>query len=253
MAACAGSKKQTAFGDFQYNQFKDSLLQTETNRQADTTNIFDSKSFIPDVHSLDTLLVRIDTFWQQEEAHLMAHLDSLKKGLAKDPGFSAADKAIISENIKAVDSFLMTKDSARTSACTIGDCILYVVIDKSKQVLYLYILGELKDSFLVSTGSGKKYETPEMELHPQGPVLTRYTSRKFPGGNYQGMGNMPYAVFLKNGYAIHGTTPGNYSKLGTRASHGCIRLHPDNAKLFNTLVKTVGLEQTWVSVRDSLR
>jgi lipoprotein-anchoring transpeptidase ErfK/SrfK len=61
---------------------------------------------------------------------------------------------------------------------------------------------------------------------------------------------MPYAVFIRGGYAIHGTTPGNFSKLGTRASHGCIRLHPDNAKLFNELVKRVGLENTWVKIME---
>ncbi|HQX95541.1 MAG TPA: L,D-transpeptidase family protein, partial [Chitinophagaceae bacterium] len=53
-------------------------------------------------------------------------------------------------------------------------------------------------------------------------------------------------------YAIHGTTTGNFAKLGTRASHGCIRLHPDNAKIFNALVKTVGLNNTWVSIKDSV-
>ena len=64
---------------------------------------------------------------------------------------------------------------------------------------------------------------------------------------------MPYAVFLQGGYAIHGTTMGNFLKLGTKASHGCIRLHPDNAKVFNALVKTVGLQETWISIKDSLR
>lgn len=103
----------------------------------------------------------------------------------------------------------------------------------------------------MSTGKGK-YETPELNLRPSGPVFIKYTSRKFPGGNYQGLGNMPYAVFLRGGYAIHGTTPGNFPKLGTKASHGCIRLHPDNAKIFNELVKVIGLENTWVSVKDSL-
>jgi lipoprotein-anchoring transpeptidase ErfK/SrfK len=118
--------------------------------------------------------------------------------------------------------------------------------------MYVYLLGELKDSFKVSTGLANRYETPEMSLQPYGPVLTKYSSKTFPGGNYKGLGNMPYAVFLQNGYAIHGTTIGNFSKLGNRASHGCVRLHPDNAKVFNALVKTVGLANTWVSIRDSL-
>ena len=183
----------------------------------------------------------------------MMQLDTMKKGLKKVPGFTEEEKAIIRENIKMVDSFLVTrKDTASTITCMEKDCIVYAEIDKSNQTLYLYILGELKDSFKVSTGKGKKYETPAMSLHPKGPLLIKYTSRKFPGGNYMGLGNMPYAVFVKGGYAIHGTTPGNFAKLGNKASHGCIRLHPDNAKIFHALVRTVGLGQTWVTIKDSL-
>lgn len=182
----------------------------------------------------------------------MASLDSMKKRLRKEAGFTPEEKAVILDNIREVDSFLMARDTVEPGGCSGSECILFAEIDKSKQLLYLYVLGELKDTFKVSTGKGKKYETPSMELHPLGPVLTKYTSRKFPGGNYEGLGNMPYAVFLKNGYAIHGTTPGNYSRLGSPASHGCIRLHPDNAKIFNALVKVAGLSQTWVSVKDSM-
>ena len=61
---------------------------------------------------------------------------------------------------------------------------------------------------------------------------------------------MPYAVFVKGGYAIHGTTPGNFSKLGRRASHGCIRMPPDNAKIFYELVKKIGLQNTWVTIKN---
>ena len=236
---------------FQYEEFKDSLLRSDTGITNDVSNIFDEKTFIPGKDSLSLMLVRMDTQWRREAA-LMAQLDTLKKGIKKVPGFTTEEKAIINENIKIVDSFLLHKDSTPVNSCTGKDCMLYVAIDKSTQTLYLYLLGELKDTFKVSTGKAKKYETPELDLRPAGPVLTKYSSRKFPGGNYQGLGNMPYAVFLRGGYAIHGTTPGNFSKLGTKASHGCIRLHPDNAKVFNALVKTIGLANTWVSVKDSL-
>jgi len=149
-----------------------------------------------------------------------------------------------------LDSFLVKKDSLPAYTCSGKDCLLYVEIIKSTQTLYLYIQGELKDSFKVSTGM-KGYETPQLSTRPSGPVFTKYTSRKFPGGNCKGLGNMPYAVFVRGGYAIHGTTPGNFSKLGNRASHGCIRLHPDNAKIVNGLVKLFGLDHTWVTVRNT--
>lgn len=248
--SCAESKRPALSRSFDYRQFKDSMLRIRES-PADSSNIFDNARFIPGKDSLDALLTLIDTLWK-EEAHLAAQLDSMRKKLRPEAGFSEAEKTAIRDNIREVDSFLMARDSGLNRRCRGKDCILYVEIDKSRQLLFLSILGERKDTFKVSTGKGKKYDTPEMELNPQGPVLTRYTSKKFPGGNYQGLGNMPYAVFLANGYAIHGTTPGNFSKLGNPASHGCIRLHPDHAKIFNALVKTIGLRQTWVSVRDSL-
>lgn len=244
-------KKPVPAQVFQYERFKDSVLRADTGNPLETGNIFDNPDFIPGKDSLDILLAKLDSQLHSEQ-HLIAHLDSLKKSLTKEPGFSEAEKAAIRENIRAVDSFFIARDSVPVSACRRRECLLYVEIDKSVQTLYLYIMGELKDSFLVSTGKGAKYETPEMDLHPRGPVLTKYMSKKFPGGNYFGMGNMPYAVFVKGGYAIHGTTKGNFSKLGKKASHGCIRLHPDNAKVFNALVKTIGLKRTWVSVRNHL-
>lgn len=252
LTACAGSKKQPDPASFDYVRFRDSLLRgNQTDTSADSTNIFDNAVFIPGKDSLEWMLGRMDTLWKEEE-HLVARLDSLRKKLRPDPGYTEEERTVIRENIREVDTFLLARDTVLTGRCHGPDCILFVQIDKARQRLYLDILGLRRDTFKISTGKGKKYETPEMELNPLGPVLTKYTSRKFPGGNYAGLGNMPYAVFLKNGYAIHGTTPGNFSKLGSRASHGCIRLHPDNAKIFNALVKTIGLKQTWVSVRDSL-
>lgn len=129
--------------------------------------------------------------------------------------------------------------------------MLFAEVSKSSQRLYLYVGGALADSFAVSTGK-KGYETPDIDRRPAGPLFQKYKSRKFPGGNYMGLGNMPYAVFIAGGYAIHGTTIGNIPRLGRAASHGCIRLHPLHARIFYELVKLVGLEHTWVTVRDSI-
>ena len=98
--------------------------------------------------------------------------------------------------------------------------------------------------------------TPNFDKHPDGRIYNAYTSTKFPGGNYivtvngkkVGLGNMPYAVFIRGGFAIHGTGTGNWPKLGRVASHGCIRIHPDNARLFNALVRQYGVSNTWITV-----
>lgn len=247
-------KKQQPAQPFSYEKFKDSVLKSGKPDTVPVVNIFDAPAFKPGKDSLRPLLIKLDTQWKRE-AVLMEYYDSLKKKLKKVPGYTDDEKAMIKENIRVVDSFLHSRYDSATAhkaTCREKECILYAVVDKRKQTLYIWLLGELKDSFLVSTGKGAEYETPNMNCRPEGPVLTKYTSKKFPGGDYKGLGNMPYAVFIANGYAIHGTTPGNYGKLGRPASHGCIRLHPDNAKVFNALVKTVGLRQTWVSVKDSL-
>jgi lipoprotein-anchoring transpeptidase ErfK/SrfK len=136
-------------------------------------------------------------------------------------------------------------------ACREIECRLFIQVDKADQLLYLHVDGVLQDTFPVSTGK-KDHDTPEISMRPSGPTYKKYTSRKYPGGNYQGLGNMPYVVFIKGGYAIHGTTPGNFLKLGHRASHGCIRLHPNNAKQVFDLVNMYGLENTWVKVSESL-
>jgi lipoprotein-anchoring transpeptidase ErfK/SrfK len=59
---------------------------------------------------------------------------------------------------------------------------------------------------------------------------------------------MPYAVFYNGGYAIHGTTA--VSRLGTPASHGCVRLLTENAQTFYNLVKEVGPGNTRVIISD---
>lgn len=233
-----------------YERFRDSVLEKNRFLAPDTSNIFDDTSFTPEVDSVNTLLVAIDTMLHREIS-TMERMDSLITQLKNISSYSQEEKENLRENIRMLDSFLMANKPEEKSTCHEKKCYLYVEVIKSRQMLFLYLDGELKDSFPVSTGT-KKYTTPNLNVKPTGPVFTKYTSRKWPGGNYKDLGNMPYAVFIKGGYAIHGTTPGNFSKLGTVASHGCIRLHPDNARVFYELVKLIGLSDTWVNVRDSL-
>lgn len=131
--------------------------------------------------------------------------------------------------------------------CFRSSCRVWARINKDEQRMHLYLDGRQHDSWPVSTGL-RRYETPDFDRHPNGRVYTRYTSRTYPGGDYKGLGNMPYAVFIQGGFAIHGTPEGNWSKLGQRASHGCIRLHPHDAEYFNRLVRTHGIENVWITV-----
>jgi lipoprotein-anchoring transpeptidase ErfK/SrfK len=59
---------------------------------------------------------------------------------------------------------------------------------------------------------------------------------------------MPHSIFFYGGYAIHGTDA--VSNLGRPASHGCIRLHPSNARTLFNLVKSHGSGNTRIVLQN---
>ncbi len=60
---------------------------------------------------------------------------------------------------------------------------------------------------------------------------------------------MPYSVFFNRGVATHGTNA--TGRLGSPASHGCVRLHTSNAKTFYNLVEKHGKKLTQVKVHGT--
>ncbi len=103
-------------------------------------------------------------------------------------------------------------------------------IDLSEQRLYLYVNGRLRDKWPVSTAR-KGYHTPTGSFRPT-RLERMWYSRKYH------MSPMPYSVFFLGGYAIHGTN--DVRRLGRRASHGCVRLHPSHAAHLFNLVRRAG-------------
>ena len=57
---------------------------------------------------------------------------------------------------------------------------------------------------------------------------------------------MPFAVFFNGGYAVHATF--ERKRLGTPASHGCVRLDPANAAEFFSMTRENGLANTRVVI-----
>lgn len=135
-----------------------------------------------------------------------------------------------------------------TSSCSRENCAVFAYVVKSQQRMYLYVNGVQQGVYATSSGMAG-HGTPNFDTHPDGRIYDRYTSTKYPGGDYNGLGNMPYAVFISGGFAIHGTAQSNWSRLGSPASHGCIRIHPDNAYYFNRLVRQYGVRNTWITVQ----
>ncbi|MFN0263260.1 L,D-transpeptidase [Tepidamorphus sp. 3E244] len=100
------------------------------------------------------------------------------------------------------------------------------IIDLSDQRMRVYVEGVEKHVWKVSSGA-RGYGTPTGEWRPY-RMHTLWHSRKY------NMAPMPHSVFFHGGYAVHAT--GAIGRLGRPASHGCIRLHPSNAKQFFRLV-----------------
>ena len=115
---------------------------------------------------------------------------------------------------------------------------LVVRVDLSEQRMYVYRDEKLIHSFPVSSGR-KGYGTPTGRWNAYW-LSPKHRSRKYNNAP------MPWAVFFHEGYAVHGTT--DLRNLGRPASHGCIRLAPENAKAFFRLVEVSGKESTLISI-----
>ena len=111
-------------------------------------------------------------------------------------------------------------------------------ISKSTQTMNVYVHGALYASWPVSTGRGK-YATPSGTFRPR-RLERRWYSTKYSNAP------MHYAVFYNGGYAIHSTA--EVSRLGSPASHGCVRLAPSHAAQFFSLVRAHGAGQTVISI-----
>ena len=115
---------------------------------------------------------------------------------------------------------------------------IYVKVDLAKQIMdiykgdkwvYSWFISSAADGYVTPTGKYKPYHTAKMHFSKQ-----FYNSP------------MPYSVFFKDGYAIHGTE--YVRSLGYKASHGCVRLHPENAKKLYDLVLKHGYDKTFIKI-----
>ena len=85
------------------------------------------------------------------------------------------------------------------------------------------------------------YHTPRGAWRPYSLKKMHY-SRKYDNSP------MPHSIFFLGGYAIHGT--GYVKSLGRPASHGCIRLHPQNASRLFNLVRKHGMKSTRIVITN---
>ena len=111
-------------------------------------------------------------------------------------------------------------------------------IDLSSQTMTVSQNGVVRYTWRVSSGR-KGYGTPT------GSWSAKWLSRHHRSRKYNNA-PMPHSVFFHGGYAIHGTY--EVKRLGRPASHGCIRLAPQNAAAFFAMVQRNGNKNTRIVI-----
>lgn len=113
------------------------------------------------------------------------------------------------------------------------------LVTLSTQTMEVFRSGSLLHSWPVSTARAGKV-TPVGEFTPQ------WLSRDHRSTLYDGA-PMPFSIFFRGNYAIHGTTETH--RLGHPVSAGCVRLHPDHAEILFELAREVGLARMRIVIR----
>src|SRR5215468_8190792 len=138
-------------------------------------------------------------------------------------------------------SLVITIAFAITIVASAADAKLDLYVDKSSQNISVVQNGSLLYVWPVSTG-GDAFSTPNGVYTPE-----RLERSWFSKAYYSSP--MPHAIFFHNGYAIHGSY--DIARLGGPASHGCVRLHPQNAAMLFAMVEQEGPGNTTIVVGGS--
>lgn len=114
---------------------------------------------------------------------------------------------------------------------------VYITVDKSSQRMYVETPS---DSFVWKVSTGKRgHTTPSGNFKPYLLKPMHYSSK-------YNNAPMPNSIFFNGGIAFHATDA--VGKLGTPASHGCVRLSPQNAKWLYRIVNEYGKENTYIRI-----
>jgi hypothetical protein len=117
-----------------------------------------------------------------------------------------------------------------------------ITVDKDAQQMTVAVDGVERYRWPVSSGL-PSYETPNGSFRAFRMEEDHY-SKEFDDAP------MPHSIFFtKIGHAIHGTD--FESRLGTPASHGCVRLSRANASTLYALVQSEGVLNTTVTLTGS--
>lgn len=131
--------------------------------------------------------------------------------------------------------FALVTASAPAQAAT-----LVARVSLSDQTMTVYKNGFARYTWPVSTAR-RGYVTPT------GDYTAKWASKNHRSKKYDNA-PMPFAIFFNGGYAVHATF--DLKRLGRPASHGCVRLHPENAATFYSLALAEGLGNTEIIIKQ---
>jgi hypothetical protein len=139
-------------------------------------------------------------------------------------------------------SFLVVFASLTLFATGAAQAKVSITVDKNTQTMTVAVDGVERYQWPVSTGN-PSHETPSGTFRTFRMEEDHY-SKEFDDAP------MPHSIFFtKVGHAIHGTE--SESRLGTPASHGCVRLSRANATRLYALVEKEGVLNTTVTLTGS--
>ena len=139
-------------------------------------------------------------------------------------------------------SFLVAVTALTLLAGATAQAKVAITVDKDNQAMTVAVDGVARYHWPVSTGIPSR-ETPNGTFHAFRMEADHF-SKEFDDAP------MPHSIFFtKIGHAIHGTM--SEGRLGTPASHGCVRLSRANATTLYALVEQQGVLNTTVTLTGS--
>src|SRR5437763_8014322 len=139
-------------------------------------------------------------------------------------------------------SFLIAVAALTLSAAGTAQAKVFITVDKDNQQMTVAVDGVERYRWPVSSGI-PSYETPNGSFRAF-RMEEDHFSKEFDDAP------MPHSIFFtKIGHAIHGTDSVN--RLGSPASHGCVRLSRANATTLYALVQEQGVLNTTVTLTGS--
>src|SRR3712207_3502523 len=141
--------------------------------------------------------------------------------------------------MQRITSLMVVLIAALAGTTTAMGAEVLISVNKTTQRMTVMVDGSERYSWPVSTGLAD-YATLTGAFTPS-RLLKDHYSKEWDNAP------MPHSIFFTDsGHAIHGSRA--ISRLGTPASHGCVRLAPENAKILFSLVMAEGPDNTRIEV-----